>query len=172
MSEPIKPFADAAETAIALQAQAYARATQLPPDVAWSQLVAALIARWREASPQLFTEHDGRVASWRVRVRLYRADRADEPEADSDPDLPPDKPGATILPGLPAVAEHLATLAQGFHAGAAAGLDNATLRHRLKGLRPTISRRGGDAVWRVPYRVAVAGSAQDWLARVDVERVR
>jgi hypothetical protein len=129
-------------------------------------LVSALSTALMTLNPA--SSMDRREVQWRVRVRLYLAARHDEPQADSDPDLPPDKPGATLIAGLPGVAEYLATLATGFHEGATvSGLDEATLRHRLKSLRPTLSRRGGDAVWRVKYK---AGGT-DWLARVDVERV-
>lgn len=130
---------------------------------------------------------DGRAIDWRVRVRLYRAARLDTPEADSDPDLPAAANGATICYGLPGVADHLRALADGFHGQPCAGLDQETLRHRLNSLRPTLSRRGGNAVWRVPYTVQPPVRDQNrlapehvilrelepqaWLARVDVERV-
>lgn len=115
---------------------------------------------------------DNRTVSWRVRVRLYR-DGFDAVQADSDPDTPPDQLGDTVLRGLPAVADHLQALALGFHDGAAidgvtlGGLRIDVLLHRLKALRPTLSRKGGAATWRVPY--TVAGAA--WTARVDVRRV-
>ena len=112
---------------------------------------------------------DQRAALWRVRVRLYADSGPDEPEADSDPDFAPDMAGETVLRGLPAVAEHVRFLAQEFHSSSeTAGLEIEVLLHRLKGLRPTLSRRGGNGVWRVPYQVDGAG---EWLARVDVQRV-
>jgi len=109
---------------------------------------------------------DARTAQWRVRVRLYREPQLTEPEADTDKEQAPDYPGETVIAGLPGVAEHLRELAIVYHGPVTAGLDAATLLHRLKALRPTLSRRGGDAVWRVPYTVSGAG----WLARVDVRR--
>lgn len=174
----LKSAADALDVTAMEQANALSLAETMPFPVAWAALVAEFIKRAKERSPQAIADADGRAARWRVRVRLYNDVRPDEPEADSDPDLPPEAMGVTILNGLPAVAEHLATLASVFHCQAPAGLDDATLRHRLKSLRPTISRRGGDAVWRVPYKIFQAGDTfhgdtreQTWLARVDVERV-
>lgn len=174
----LKAAADALDHTALDQAGKIATAQLMPFPVAWNALVAEFLRRAKERGPDVTGEADGRAQRWRVRVRLYNAARMDEPEADSDPDLAPERNGATILAGLPAVADHLAALASGFHKQACAGLDAATLRHKLKSLRPTISRRGGDAVWRVPYRVFQAGDAfhgesreQDWLARVDVERV-
>lgn len=114
---------------------------------------------------------DGRAAAWRVRVRLYNDAHPGDAVADSDPDLPPGSPGETVLFGLPAVAEHLAELAEAYHAGPCAGLERETLLHRLKALRPTLSRNNGYGAWRVKY--TTAGKAQrevGWLARVDVQR--
>lgn len=125
---------------------------------------------------------DARHTQWRVRVRLYRAGQ-DTPEADTDPDRPADAPGATVLAGLPAVVEHLRTLAMGWHGSLSStltGLELEPLTRKLKSLRTTLGRRGdGTAVWRVPYRVFIQqriGTSDsvaypiDWLARVDVVR--
>jgi hypothetical protein len=109
---------------------------------------------------------DGRLVHWRVRVRLYLPTHMDEPAADSDPDLSPDRPGDTVVAGLPAVALHVQELAEGYHGGACEGLDEATLHHKLKGLRPTLSRRGGNAVWRLYYRYLT----HEMFARVDIAK--
>lgn len=109
---------------------------------------------------------DGRTNNWRVRVRLYAADRPNDVIADSDPNSRPDAAGNDVVNGLPAVAELVATLAQAWHGAPCVGLDSATLRHKLKGLRPTLSRRGGNAVWRLDYRTAISS----YLARVDIQR--
>jgi hypothetical protein len=109
---------------------------------------------------------DGRANNWRVRVRLYAADRPNDVIADSDPNSRPDAAGNDVVNGLPAVAELVATLAQAWHGTPCVGLDSATLRHKLKGLRPTLSRRGGNATWRLDYRTAVSA----YLARVDIQR--
>lgn len=174
----LKSVADALDVAAMTQANILAEAQAMPFPAAWSTLVGEFLKRAKERTPGAVMEADGRAARWRVRVRLYNAARMDEPEADSDPDLPADRGGTEIVAGLPGVASHLAVLASTFHKQACAGLDDATLRHRLKGFRPTLSRRGGEGVWRVPYRIFQAGDAfhgdsreQDWLARVDVERV-
>lgn len=122
-------------------------------------------------------ESDSRHALWRVRVRLYNAHMLTEPYADTDPDLPVEAPGVTVLKGLSEVAAWLTELAISYHQGQTVeGLDPLTLAHRLKSLRPTLSRRGGNAVWRVPYTTMTIGSDADnprhqWIARVDVEKV-
>lgn len=175
----LKAAADALDVVALSQATELAAALSCPFPVAWDKLAAEFIRRAKERGGSALSDADGRQAKWRVRVRLYTAERPDEPEADSDADLAADKPGATIIAGLPSVAEHLAILATTFHAQPCLGLEPDILLHRLKSLRPTISRRGGDAVWRVPYSIASRGqwepndlrAKQNWLARVDVERV-
>lgn len=176
---------DALDEAAMLQATELAAAQTMPYPAAWRALTGEFLRRARDRVPNPLGEPDGRTQGWRVRVRLYLKTRMDEPEADSDPDLPAELPGATMIYGLTNVADHLRILAADFHGAPCAGLDSNTLAHRLKSLRPTISRRGGDAVWRVPYVVEVGrGRAelaanglpasigvQDWLARVDIVRV-
>lgn len=116
---------------------------------------------------------DGRAVKWRTRTRIYDRTRlGDEPVADTDPDLSPDAKGTSVLVGLPGVAMEVRELAHAYHEtcqhpGPCVGLELVTLLHKLKGLRPTLSRRGGNAVWRLPYTVA----GREWLARVDIERV-
>lgn len=177
MTTDLKTAVDALDVVALEQANALAAGQMMPFPVAWAALVGEFVKRAKERSPDIIGEADGRLQRWRSRVRLYNAARMDEPEADSDPDLPADSSGATVLLGLPAVADDLAILASKYHKAACAGLDGDTLRHRLKSLRPTISRRHGNATWRVPYRVFVPrntiqdGGEQEWLARVDVERV-
>lgn len=125
---------------------------------------------------------DKRAQAWRVRIRLYRAGQS-VPEADTDPELPEGAAGSTVLSGLPAVAEELASLAALFHGQPCAGLEAATLERRIASLRVSLQRGSGAAVWSVPYQVAllpsplpVAGRPilytpmQGWLARVDVVR--
>lgn len=112
---------------------------------------------------------DARAVSWRCRIYLY--DAADDIRADSDDGLPLGAPGTLITVGLLGVAEALSFAASQYHNQETVGLDEATLRHRLKALRPTLSRRGGNAVWRVPYQVSGDGAARHWMARVDIERV-
>lgn len=157
-------------TAHALEiAQWMADIEKLPLQPCYDRLVASFAAQ-RQGS---VAESDARARRWRVRVRLYNMLQPDEPQADSDPDLAADKPGETVLAGLPEVAHHLAELATQFHGGPCTGLDHATLRHRLKSLRPTLSRNDGTARWRVPYSIHQDGAGhaeQEWIAAVNVQR--
>lgn len=182
MTKPSPALAAAAgvlETHVTTQASQLAQATGVALPAAYSALLHELGRRLKA-----YSAVDGRAEQWRVRVRLYRTDRMNEPEADSDPDAAADAPGTEVVHGLPGVATHLAQLATHFHGSLPAGLEDATLRHRLKSLRPTLSRNGGHGVWRVPYQVEVGRGVavlrangfppeiglQDWLARVDVQR--
>lgn len=129
-------------------------------------------------------ENDGRMSKWRCRFRIYRDNAQDEPYADSDAELPPDRPGTSILTGLPGVADEVAALASVCHPGTViVGLSQEELDRKLKGLRPTLSRRGGNATWRVPYSTIEAtgtamlarqngerSSERGWLMRVDIAR--
>lgn len=117
-------------------------------------------------------QHDGRTQRWRVRVRLYR-DGTEEPMADTDPELGPEKPGTEIIAGLPAVAAFVSEIAQAFHGMTLAGeeLSEHTLYNKLNSLRPTLSRRGGNAVWRLQYQVTGLAAMELWRARADVERI-
>lgn len=113
---------------------------------------------------------DNRAVQWRVRLRIYAAERLDDPAADSDPELPPEHPGSAVLRGLPEVASYMAELCQGYHRRPCVGLDSDTLRHKLKALRPTLSRRGGNGVWRVQYQTMDDSGKREWIARADIER--
>lgn len=120
-------------------------------------------------------ELDGRTAKWRCRFRFYRADEMSEPQADTDAELPADAPGSMVVAGLPNVAHEVLMLAQHLHGGMALrGLSREELDRRLRGLRPTLSRRGGNAVWRVPYDTLETfderALKQGWLCRVDIQR--
>jgi len=115
---------------------------------------------------------DGRTTQWRARIRLYDATRADDPIADTDAESPPDAAGEKIFDGLPAIAAELHVLATQFHGSHCYGLELETLQHSLKSLRPTIARRGGDAVWRLKYTtIDTALGVRAYAARVDVVRV-
>lgn len=113
-------------------------------------------------------EGDKRAGYWRVRLRLF-SNGSGALEADSDPELPTDQPGATVVRGLPGVAEWAGDLLAAFHASRqeqAAWLDNATVQKKLKSLRPTLSRTHGKATWRVDYQVDSA----PWRALIEIER--
>jgi hypothetical protein len=165
-ADRLAPLADRLDATMLQAAQELAAVSDAPLPVAYQRLAAELVRRLRERTPANIMETDGRAAHWRVRVRLYDMAHPDDVQADSDPDLAADKPGETIIAGLPAVAEHLAILATRFHGSAIAGLDEATLRHKLKSLRPTLSRNNGAARWRVAYKTATGA----WVAVVNVER--
>lgn len=122
-------------------------------------------------------EHDKRAVKWRVRVRLYDMIADDKsPQADSDPELAPDVPGTLVCAGLKGVADVVMQLAMTFHhTTQLPGLDAKTLDAKTPGLRPTLSRRGGNAVWRLPYDTQrtfdPARREAAWMARVDLERI-
>ena len=139
-------------------------ATGLAAEICWARLHRGLNARLRVASP---SDADARTAEWRARFRLYGTANADEPAADSDLELEADQPGSEVYRGLPAVADELRQMAAVHHKGVCIGLEPDTLRHRLKSLRPTLSRRKGNATWRVPY---TAPDGEYW-ARVDLVRL-
>lgn len=147
------------------QAAAWLRSyanTVLPPD---QRAMLATAANLLDPPPRV---PDQRTKQRLIRIRLYQRG-AEEPDADSEMQgnhpAPPDAAGTWPVKGLPESAMALASIAATFHTGAAiSGLDRATLMHRIKSLRPTLSRRGGTAVWRVPYTV----NEDNWDARVDV----
>lgn len=163
MSELIRPYIDAAKEAVAIQVHACAAELGLPASDVMPHFEVAM-RHWFKGG----FKADGRANTWRARIRLYQDEYPNEPTADSDPDLGPDKPGASTFKGLPAVAECVAELAHEFHRGPCAGLNVETLKEKLKGLRPTISRRRGNAVWRLGYK---APDGYTWTARVDIERI-
>lgn len=122
---------------------------------------------WKCGAAQLSDlELDKRTRQWRVRIRLYDQARPQEPQADSDPELAPDAPGTMICSGLGGVADTVMVMAHQFHEAPCLGLDAETLNAKIPGLRPTLSRRRGNAVWRLVYTVC----GREWLARVDLER--
>jgi hypothetical protein len=118
---------------------------------------------------------DGRTAKWRCRFRIYSAQKMDEPVADTDPEQTAGEPGTMVIAGLPNVATTLAQIAVQFHGERAlSGLSTEELNRRLRGLRPTLSRRGGEATWRIPYDSLETFDSRSltrgWLMRVDICR--
>jgi hypothetical protein len=118
---------------------------------------------------------DGRAGWWLFRVRLYDMHvDPDEPIADSDSGLSPDKPGATQVRGLWKVLSEAAAGASDFHNGATLrGWSAEDQERKLRGIRPTLSRNGGRASLRVQYDTeASVTDARDhtprYLARVDI----
>jgi hypothetical protein len=133
-------------------------------DQAHRELAAAVVRALREREG---AGVDPRNGLWRTRLRLYDMRTPDEPLWDSDPMLDPRAPGTEIIAGLPEVAVAVGAAAVAFHGGQCIGLDHATLLHRIKSLRPTLSRRGGNARWRIPYQ---APDGSEWMAVANVER--
>ena len=115
---------------------------------------------------------DGRAHMWRARLRLYDYSRPlDEPEADSDEPLTPDRPGETVHRGLPAVISWIAELASKYHGAPCAGLDSMSLRRKLKTLRTMMAyRKDGTGTLRADYQVLENGCIRHMLARCDVQR--
>jgi hypothetical protein len=145
---------------------AAASAAELPFAEVYKKVIAEFFLATRGAAHTTI-EMDARTVNWCVRIRLYDMRQPNEVQADTDPDLPPGHDGTMIRHGLPGVAEWLIEVATEYHGEQCGGLDMMRLRHRLKGLRPTLSRRGGNGVWRVPY----VCSRGEWSARCDVVRV-
>lgn len=124
-----------------------------------------LVHKLRPVSAQL--ERDKRATYWRARMRLYAP--SGSLEADSDPELDPTAPGATVVRGLPGVAEWAGELVQYFHAGRGekvAWLSNTEAHRKLRALRSTLSRKGGKTTWRVEYQV----DSHPWKALIDIQR--
>lgn len=123
-------------------------------------------------------ETDKRAATWLCRFRIYSdRDGFTEPEADSDDDLDPGAPGTTLIKGLRAVGDYAVQLAAAYHdnPGPLAGLSGEALDKKVAGLRPTLSRRGGNATWRLYYNTPRSIQPSNprhfaYLIRIDLER--
>lgn len=153
-------------------------------NVAAYNLLFSELADHFKTKPDAAAIMDGRTVKWRCRFRIYDIGKGKDadPEADTDDGLPLDQPGTTIISGLPNVATEVALLARAFHQGRGdfrdadqlAGLSSVELERRLKSLRPTLSRRGGNATWRVPYDTISTFNEQahkrGWEMRVDIQR--
>lgn len=118
---------------------------------------------------------DGRAGWWLFRVRLYDMQVSDaEPIADSDANLPPDKPGETVVRGLWKVLNEAAIAAADFHSGATLrGWGQDVQERKLRGIRSTLQRSGGRGTFRISYDTLESfNPAPDhvprYLARVDV----
>lgn len=118
---------------------------------------------------------DGRASWWLFRVRLYDMHvNPDEPIADSDADLSPEKPGASRTRGLWKVLSESAAATSEHHNGATLrGWSQEDQDRKLRGIRPTLSRNGGRGTFRIQYDTAASWhEAPDhtprYLARVDI----
>lgn len=139
-------------------------------------ILAAIAPRHTAAPNEAIVDH--RATAWRFRVRVYGwQDGFREPLADSDDELEPGEPGTLEARGLRLVADTAVRMATDYHAdGPLSGLDADTLDRKVRGLRPTLSRRGGNATWRLHYntqRSVKPGDPRDmaYMLRIDLERV-
>lgn len=113
---------------------------------------------------------DGRTTAWRVRLQIFGPDGSLEADSDADNgDI--QAPGETIIHGVKPVADWAAAAALAFHAErgetVTSGLDQSLLYHKINSLRPTLSRNGGKATWRIPY---VVGENEKWLVYIPIAR--
>lgn len=120
-------------------------------------------------------ELDGRAAWWRIRVRIYDMRQGDEPRADSDPELSPEKPGALVVRGMPAVTETFAEMARAFHGETSLiGAGPEDLARKVKAFRPTLSRNKQRGTLRISYDTQDTHSLTDrpaaWIARIDIQQ--
>jgi hypothetical protein len=110
-------------------------------------------------------EADKRTVRWRIRLLLYAP--SGELVADTDPELPPEAPGTIVVASLPGVAEELhSTIMRHYGGHKLEGVTMPELLHRIRSLRPTLSRRGGAATWRVPFKM----DDLPWRVDVDVRK--
>lgn len=132
-------------------------------------LLQSVIAQLQESALSA-TALDGRAAWWQVRCRLYAAsDGYRDALADSDPDLAPSDLGATRLQSLPEVAKWMRDLARAYHGGECAGMDEATLKRRLRSLRNQMSvRHDGTGILRLEYSV-IPQIGRSLIARAPAE---
>jgi len=110
-------------------------------------------------------ERDKRTKRYRIRLFLYHP--SGQLIADTDPNLARELPGTTVVTSLPGVAEKLNDMVM-THYGQHKldGVDMPTLLHRVRSLRPTLSRKDGVATWRVPFKM----DDMPWRVDVDVRR--
>jgi hypothetical protein len=134
----------------------------------------ALAAALAPSGPAVFSPFeevhtgDGRAVRWRVRLRLF--DSHDELQADTCPESATDYPGDDVIAGLPAVVDWAESICREFHHAAGftvSWITHAEKKKRLRSIRPTLSRSGGVAIWRIHY--TVDGDGQ-WLALINVAR--
>lgn len=157
-----------ARVALDLMAQVRAEAVKLAqqtgePD---SKVLAELLDALNQHKPiSAKAEADKRTVRWRIRLFLYAPNG--QLVADTDPELPAESPGTIVVASLPGVAEEVhSTISRHYGAQKLDGVDMTTLLHRIKSLRPTLSRRGGNATWRVPFHM----DDLPWRVDVDVRR--
>jgi hypothetical protein len=109
-------------------------------------------------------ELDKRTKLYSFRALIFNTDNPGgfDAEADTDPDLPPNKIGGTTARGLPQLAEHCADLFQAFFPRVDRDDILACFTSRLPTLRTTLSRNPGQPIW---WNVPIEGK---WVMRVNV----
>lgn len=112
--------------------------------------------RVKAAKPTELVDYtpDGRSALWRVRLTIWTGNTADDQSlfADTDAPHPYERPGSTLIQGLPGVAEWAWDLIQQAHPGAAfQDISGPIIKHKLRTLRVALSNQGGEVVWRLRY---------------------
>lgn len=118
--------------------------------------------------------NDGRAALWRFRFGIYDMWHDDtHPIADSAGDLEQDQDGIDFAAGLPALMLQISAAAVAFHDSQLPGMGHQDLERKIRGIRPTLSRKGGRGVVRIEYDTkATFSEASDhsprYLARVDI----
>lgn len=163
LNESIRRYADAIATDF-----------QLPNSDTLAALQTRAAKCWMPGAGML----DRRTAKWRCRFRIYdMVHSPDEPFADTEEGKPVDAPGSDdwIIDGLPAVATMITDLARRAHGNVQfQGLSGDDLARGLRGIRPTLSRRGGNAKWRIDYDTLESFNEyrqkRGWLMRVDIIR--
>jgi hypothetical protein len=162
---------DSEITRIAEDTVAAATASAARLNIPSGAFLTTLLTHLRESSG------DGRAVHWSARLRLYdSSDNYREPVADTDENLDPTKPGATLFSSLPSILPALAQFVFAFHGNPGGGLGSADFKRKLNTLRNQLSVRGdGSGIMRLPYLVAdIARGGSPWerhmIARVDVLR--
>lgn len=118
----------------------------LPPSAVDSELANAVADMLRDTG---YSHGNGTM--WRCRALIYDDRDLGNPEADSDPGLPPEAPGDEVLKGLPAVAAWGCTLARMHHHTPCMGLGKNQTR-AIQTVRNMLYRRGdGTGVMTIPY---------------------
>lgn len=129
----------------------FAAEFHLPADKVYADIVARLVANLPQS---VVNAGDGRATAYRVRLTLYQNGSL---EADSDPELPMNAPGAEVIYGLQAVGEWAREITQSFHAerkdSPVKGLEDEAIAKSIKSLRPSLSRNKGTHHWRMSYDV-------------------
>lgn len=116
----------------------------------------SVIDRVKAAKPTELCDYtpDGRSATWRVRLQIWRGMTHESLElvADTDPGPSLTSPGSTLIQGLPGVAAWAWSMIEQCHPGETiSDLSLASITGKLRTLRVALSNQGGEVVWRLRY---------------------